>query len=395
MKLDLPTPGVPVSPTRSAGRAGGAERGEQRPRRGAVVGAGRFHQRDRARQRPPVAGGEPGGQRRRVPRLTQASPPPAASPLGLRPPFGIPGGACPAPAPARPPPMPIRTRRLPRPRASRRRRRAAPSEASFDFTIAGIRVGTHVARRRAAGDGYAAASASTPPGVIGIFADFYFDGRPPAGSRRRHRRAAPLSPPTLEVAAGARAHPDRVEGRHAGQGLGRAAARAARPTRRSRAARSTRSRRASGCCATAPRRVCDTSVDVFDGSRRSRLALGRPVPAATAIVCAGTYARIEGEAHSMADPREFPFRAGLPRATATARRARADRGADRTSARRCSSGGAEPPAVAAAADRAGPAGARAGARAPPAGPCCRRRPAPARPRGCRSTCSRPARPAAS
>ena len=53
---------------------------------------------------------------------------------------------------------------------------------------------------------------------------------------------------------------------------------------------------------------CDTTVDVFDGSRRSRLRLAKPAPDGEALVCAGTFARIEGEAHSMADLREFPFR---------------------------------------------------------------------------------------
>ena len=54
--------------------------------------------------------------------------------------------------------------------------------------------------------------------------------------------------------------------------------------------------------------VCDATVDVFDGSRRSRLSLARPTRDGEALVCAGTFARIEGEAHSMADLREFPFK---------------------------------------------------------------------------------------
>ena len=74
MKLDLPTPGVPVSPTRSAGRAGAGSAASSACARRAVVGAGRFDQRDRPRQRPPVAGGEPRRQRHRPLRsVTQAS----------------------------------------------------------------------------------------------------------------------------------------------------------------------------------------------------------------------------------------------------------------------------------------------------------------------------------
>jgi len=55
-------------------------------------------------------------------------------------------------------------------------------------------------------------------------------------------------------------------------------------------------------------RALRRSRDVFDGSRRSRLKLGKPVPEGAGLACAGTFARIEGEAHSMADLQEFPFR---------------------------------------------------------------------------------------
>ena len=47
MKVDLPTPGTPETPSRNAGRAGGEQRGEQRVGALAMVGAGRFEQRDR------------------------------------------------------------------------------------------------------------------------------------------------------------------------------------------------------------------------------------------------------------------------------------------------------------------------------------------------------------
>jgi hypothetical protein len=53
MKVDLPTPGVPDSPSRSASRPWPATR-QQRRACVAVIGAGALHQRDRARQRPAV-----------------------------------------------------------------------------------------------------------------------------------------------------------------------------------------------------------------------------------------------------------------------------------------------------------------------------------------------------
>lgn len=54
--------------------------------------------------------------------------------------------------------------------------------------------------------------------------------------------------------------------------------------------------------------VCDTRIDVFDGSRRSRLVLGKPVAAGREITCEGTFARLEGEAHTLSSAREAPFR---------------------------------------------------------------------------------------
>ena len=53
--------------------------------------------------------------------------------------------------------------------------------------------------------------------------------------------------------------------------------------------------------------VCNTTIDIFDGSRRSRLRVGKAQAAEGMLVCQGGYARIQGEAHSLADLREFPF----------------------------------------------------------------------------------------
>jgi hypothetical protein len=54
-------------------------------------------------------------------------------------------------------------------------------------------------------------------------------------------------------------------------------------------------------------RMCATSVDLFDGSRRSRLRLGDRTATEDGFACAGTYARLEGEPHSLSSQREFPF----------------------------------------------------------------------------------------
>lgn len=58
----------------------------------------------------------------------------------------------------------------------------------------------------------------------------------------------------------------------------------------------------------APEKICDTSVDVYDGSRRSRLSIGKPAAASGGgYSCSGTYARLEGEAHSLSSQDSYPF----------------------------------------------------------------------------------------
>lgn len=55
--------------------------------------------------------------------------------------------------------------------------------------------------------------------------------------------------------------------------------------------------------------ICDVAVDVFDGSRRSRLTLAGPVAAADGTYsCAGTYAQLEGEKHDFVAEARYPFR---------------------------------------------------------------------------------------
>jgi hypothetical protein len=55
--------------------------------------------------------------------------------------------------------------------------------------------------------------------------------------------------------------------------------------------------------------VCSERVMLFDGSRRSELAVGRAEQQDGALVCNGAYTRIEGEAHSTAaGDGSWPFR---------------------------------------------------------------------------------------
>ena len=74
--------------------------------------------------------------------------------------------------------------------------------------------------------------------------------------------------------------------------------------------------------------ICATTVNVFDGSRLSRLKVAAPVEKDGRLVCNGTFSRIEGEAHSMAERREFPFSLVFTRTGDGMATAAAHRGAD-------------------------------------------------------------------
>ena len=364
MKLDLPTPGVPVSPTRSAGRARPGRAREQRPRRGAVVGRGsnstsviarasarRSPAASRAGRAPPLAHAARHASFIAVARLASGaclaypaagfprhvaprSRADASRPVPL---VGLALGARSRPAP----PPPSSELRLLRRRHPRRRDELASEQS---------------------GGRYAATSRIDTAGLVGIFADFFFDGKatgrldgdgtvvPGAASRRTSKSPR------------ADAH-DRIDwegGTPVSVSVEPPRERAPDPAKQARDARPGL-RRLRGCCATRrPEAVCDTTVDVFDGSRRSRLQLGDAGGAGDALICAGTFARIEGEAHSMSDQREFPFKLVFAPAGGGARPARARSRRRRTSARRCSSAAPERDRPAAgAADRAA-AAARSG-----------------------------------
>jgi hypothetical protein len=66
--------------------------------------------------------------------------------------------------------------------------------------------------------------------------------------------------------------------------------------------------------------ICDSTTDVFDGSRHSRLVLDAPEDADGEITCEGRFSRIEGEAHTLSSAKEAPFRIVFdPAADGTAR----------------------------------------------------------------------------
>jgi hypothetical protein len=185
---------------------------------------------------------------------------------------------------------------------------AAAERAEFDFYIAGIRVGQLTFESRNSGGGYSAASRIETAGVVGAFVNFFFDGtstgslsgsgkvvpstyradsKSPRGPKRTEIDWKGGVPVKVSVVPPRKSPPD-----PANQG-------------------GTLDPISAGLALLFDRQaddVCSKTVDVFDGSRRSRLALGKPEPAAGEIACGGTYARVEGEASSLASARQFPFR---------------------------------------------------------------------------------------
>jgi hypothetical protein len=184
---------------------------------------------------------------------------------------------------------------------------SADEHASFDFSIAGIRVGTLVLEFDQSGKSYTAASRIDTAGVVGLFTDFFFDGqargrlsdgkvvperydatsKSPRALRETRIDWAGGTPVKVSVEPPRSSAPDPAEQKGTLDPVS-AGFKLLRP---------------------APiDAVCNTTVEVFDGSRRSRLKVAAPVRSEGGIVCDGTFARLEGEAHSLTGSREFAFR---------------------------------------------------------------------------------------
>ena len=183
---------------------------------------------------------------------------------------------------------------------------AKAQDAVFDFYISGLKAGEMTMSARNTSEGYTARSSIRAAGAVGLVANFFFDGeasgrivggkvspvryeansKSPRAERRTVMDWKDGVPVYVSVVPPRGSAPDpatqggTLDPVSAGLALlGDAAAGS----------------------------VCDASVDVFDGSRRSRFSLGAPVAKDGAVVCAGAYSRIEGEAQSMSSQREFPF----------------------------------------------------------------------------------------
>jgi len=183
----------------------------------------------------------------------------------------------------------------------------AAEEATFDFYISGIRAGEMTLDIETGDGGYKAASRIEAAGLVGMLVSFYYDGKAtgrlngdgkvvpqrfiansksPRAERHTEIDWENGTPTRVSVEPPRKTAPDpaqqggTLDPISAGVAILRDAA---------------------------PDEICDASIDVFDGSRRSRLTLSKPVARDNAFICAGSYSRIEGEAHTLSSQREYGF----------------------------------------------------------------------------------------
>lgn len=181
------------------------------------------------------------------------------------------------------------------------------SEARFDFAIAGFRVGEVTLATAEDGDRYSSAGRVETVGIVGVFTSFFYDGvasglvaddgtvlpdtfvansRSPRANRRTEIDWDDNVPVRVSVVPPRADQPDPALQSGTIDPLSAAFV----------------------MLRDAPQEeICGKSVEVFDGSRRTRMALGAPSSQSGLILCAGTYSRLEGEAHSLSNQRAFDF----------------------------------------------------------------------------------------
>ena len=185
---------------------------------------------------------------------------------------------------------------------------AGAAQAHFDFSIAGIRVGALSMAIEREGARYTAKSRIDTAGVVGAFIDFFFDGTA-SGTVGANGKVVPRVYTATSKSPRALRH-SRIDWKD-----GTPVAVSVEPPRDSAPDPSKQTGTLDPVSASfrllrdAPAaEVCDVTVIVFDGSRLSRLAVSPGVRQGGRLVCDGAYARLEGEASSIANARNFPFK---------------------------------------------------------------------------------------
>lgn len=182
---------------------------------------------------------------------------------------------------------------------------AAP--ATFDFTVAGLPIGTIATNSSQEGSRYGAIANIDATGLLGFFTSFYFHGRS-SGTVRGDGTVLParFEAESKSARAVRRTTIDWKDGRPVSVSIEPPRSDNADPAEQggtldpvSAAFRLLRDMPEGD--------VCNVTVDMFDGSRRSRLSVGEPRANGSTLTCDGTYARMKGESLGSLDRNQFPF----------------------------------------------------------------------------------------
>lgn len=185
---------------------------------------------------------------------------------------------------------------------------AAPAAtAAYDFYIRGLRVGALTLGSEQQGANYVASGRIDPTGLIALFADYFFDGTA-TGQVTRDGQIVPARYVAVSKSPRRLRHTE-IEWQN-----GRPVRVSVEPPRSSAPDPAQQVGALDPVSAgfklfrdAPPGEICNTSVDVFDGSRRSRLRLGVAVDVGGSLTCQGVFTRVEGEAHSAGQLDEFGF----------------------------------------------------------------------------------------
>lgn len=183
---------------------------------------------------------------------------------------------------------------------------AQAQTANYDFYVSGIKVGTMSFTPESSAREYSARARVSAAGLVGAFLKFNFEGV----SRGTLGRSGPV-PVTFQAVS------DSPRGRRTTRidwENGVPARVTIEPPRENppdpREQAGTLDPISAGFAMLRDgpaERMCDATVDIFDGSRRSRLTIGPRRAVEGGFTCAGTYARLRGEAHTLSSQSEFPF----------------------------------------------------------------------------------------
>ncbi|MFT3973901.1 MAG: DUF3108 domain-containing protein [Amaricoccus sp.] len=183
-----------------------------------------------------------------------------------------------------------------------------PAEAaSFSFSVAGLPVGTMAMSSTTSGTSYSATADVDATGLVGFFTSFFFHGKAngtvaadgtvvPAWFQAKSKSSRAVRETTIDWKGGTPTkvtivppRDDNADPAEQGGTLDPVSAtfRLLRDMPKAQA--------------------CNVTVDMFDGSRRSRLKVGPAQAKGSTLTCKGTYTRMKGESLGTLDKTSFPF----------------------------------------------------------------------------------------